>query len=205
VSQQHSAEATLFITSLSHSFHVPAPPSRQHRWSHLPLSGEGVMAIPGWILGCALAIVAIAPADACDAAAPGSGKSLRFSHPSDGPLISSFGMRTHPVTRAVRMHPAVDFRSEIGVAVRAGAAGRVVVACEQNRYGKIVTIAHGDGVETSYAHLSRIDVRDGDCIDRGTTLGASGVTQTSGRPLLHFEVRVNGRFFDPAWRLEGLH
>jgi murein DD-endopeptidase MepM/ murein hydrolase activator NlpD len=135
---------------------------------------------------------------------PGSGKGLRFSLPSDGALISSFGMRAHPATGAVRMHAGVDFGLEIGAAVRAGAAGRVIFAREQNRYGKIVIIAHGDGVETSYAHLSRIDVRDGDCVDRGAAIGASGATEPDERPLLHFEVRVNGRFFDPAWRLQGV-
>jgi murein DD-endopeptidase MepM/ murein hydrolase activator NlpD len=64
-------------------------------------------------------------------------------------------------------------------------------------YGQLVVLAHGSGVTTWYAHLSRIDVRLGACVAAGAGLGAVGATGRATGPHLHFEVRVRGAAVDP--------
>lgn len=69
----------------------------------------------------------------------------------------------------------------------------------RNGYGNLVIVEHSDGSRTWYAHLSRIDVRSGQRVDRAKLLGAVGSTGHSSGPHLHFEIRdKNGRTFDPA-------
>src|SRR5438874_13269608 len=118
------------------------------------------------IFGTLLAIAPVAAADACDLAGPNLLKDGGFSRPIDGQVMSSFGMRRDPISGTMKMHTGVDYGSEIGSPVRASAAGRVARAGEDGEYGKIVALDHGGGLQTRYAHLSRIDVREGDCVER---------------------------------------
>jgi murein DD-endopeptidase MepM/ murein hydrolase activator NlpD len=62
----------------------------------------------------------------------------------------------------------------------------------QNGYGNIVQVKHSNSITTVYAHLSRIDVRKGQHIEQGSTLGAVGATGWATGPHLHFEFKVNG-------------
>ncbi len=113
-------------------------------------------------------------------------------------ISSGFGIRRDPFRRTFAMHPGVDFRSPAGTAVLATADGRVVAAGWEGAYGRMVEIAHDNGVHTRYAHLSEIKVAVGQRIVTGTVVGNIGSTGRSTGPHLHYETRVNSRALDPV-------
>ena len=83
--------------------------------------------------------------------------------------------------------------------MRAGASGCVEIAHrDSGGYGKLVVLRHGQGMTSWYAHLSRIDVRRGQCVAAGATLGRVGSTGLSTGPHLHFELRLRGAAVDPS-------
>jgi murein DD-endopeptidase MepM/ murein hydrolase activator NlpD len=112
-------------------------------------------------------------------------------------LSSGFGMRIDPFIRAPAMHTGVDFRSDIGDAVRATAEGRVTVAGWQGGYGRMVEIDHGNGFVTRYGHLSSIDVKVGQAVRVAQIVGRVGTTGRSTGPHLHYETRIDGDAVDP--------
>jgi murein DD-endopeptidase MepM/ murein hydrolase activator NlpD len=101
-------------------------------------------------------------------------------------------------TRAAGNHAGLDLRAAIGTPVQAAAAGVVQFAGVQSGYGNIVTVDHGGGVVSKYAHLSSILVGPGQPVAAGQTIGLSGDTGNVTGPHLHFEVTVNGVPVDPA-------
>ena len=86
-------------------------------------------------------------------------------------LSSSFGVRNDPFGRGPAMHSGLDFRSSHGDPVRATATGSVVTAGWNGGYGKMVEIDHGNGISTRYGHLSEIDVKVGQHVRIGQTVG----------------------------------
>src|SRR5262249_41723310 len=113
--------------------------------------------------GCfALLMVMAAPAGACQVAERDD--AIRLKLPVEGRLISGFGLRRHPILGITKMHTGTDWGAEFNTSVHASAAGQVTRAGREGEYGNLVVIAHGGGVETAYAHLSRIDVKEGDCV-----------------------------------------
>ncbi len=112
-------------------------------------------------------------------------------------LSSSFGVRSDPFGRGPAMHSGVDFRSGHGSPVRAAAHGRVVSAGWNGGYGKMVEIDHGNGITTRYGHLSHIDVKAGQSVRAGHTIGRVGSTGRSTGPHLHYETRIGGSAVDP--------
>jgi murein DD-endopeptidase MepM/ murein hydrolase activator NlpD len=99
--------------------------------------------------------------------------------------------------RAERWHPGIDFPAPLGTPVYAARSGEVVWAGWRDGYGFLVTVAHGHGERSMYAHLSRIDVRVGVWIGEGVRVGLIGATGDATGPHLHFEVRVRGAAVDP--------
>ncbi len=112
-------------------------------------------------------------------------------------VTSGFAMRFHPLLQKWRQHLGVDYAAPVGTPVRSVGEGVVEFAGQQNGYGNVVEIKHGNERSTLYAHLSRIDVKKGQRIDQGTTLGAVGMTGWTTGPHLHFEFRVKGEHQDP--------
>jgi len=112
-------------------------------------------------------------------------------------ITSGFAQRFHPILQNWRAHNGVDYSAPTGTAVRAVADGVVALAGRQNGYGNVVQVQHAGGKSTLYAHLSRIDVRAGQRIEQGQSVGAVGATGWATGPHLHFEFRVNGQFQDP--------
>lgn len=110
--------------------------------------------------------------------------------PVDGPLMSSFGQRSDPFSGEGALHKGVDISAPIGTPVRCTADGIVTFADRSGGYGRLIVIDHGNGYETYYAHLSRIDVLDGQEIRQGEFLGAVGATGRVTGPNLHYEVRI---------------
>lgn len=119
--------------------------------------------------------------------------------PVDYPyLSSSFGWRRHPVTGRHSMHEGLDFAAPTGTPIYAAAAGVVTQARFRAGYGKLVEIAHGNGLSTRYAHASRIDVKEGDLVEKGQVIALVGATGRATGPHLHFEVRMAGHPLDPS-------
>lgn len=121
--------------------------------------------------------------------------------PVHGPITSPFGVRWR--SWLPEIHRGVDLAVPEGTPVRAMAPGTVRFAGELGGYGKAVILHHRGGWSTLYAHLSRIDVRAGQRIGSGTTLGLSGGTGEASAPHLHFETRLAGRPYDPVPLLGG--
>lgn len=94
-------------------------------------------------------------------------------------------------------HTGLDFAGAVGTPVVAAADGTVASAGPAGAYGNLVEIKHGDGTRTLYAHLSAIDVKAGQKVERGQRVGALGTTGNSSGPHLHFEVRDHGKAVDP--------
>jgi peptidoglycan hydrolase-like protein with peptidoglycan-binding domain len=99
--------------------------------------------------------------------------------------------------RGDRWHSGVDFPAPMGTPVYAARSGEVVWAGWRGDWGFLVTVAHGRGERTMYAHLSRIDVRLGVWIGQGVRVGLVGASGHATGPHLHFEVRVRGAAVDP--------
>lgn len=123
-----------------------------------------------------------------------------FAWPTSGRVSSGYGNRVHPVYGTTRMHTGVDIPAPTGQSIVAASDGVVVSAGWRGGYGMAVVIGHGGGVATLYGHMSRIDVSEGQRIEKGEHLGAIGSTGLSTGPHLHFEVRVDGAPTDPqSW------
>lgn len=120
-----------------------------------------------------------------------------FVPPIDGDWGSGFGVRVDPFTHEHRMHNGIDMSSPEGTEIRATAGGTVTFAGERGGFGNLVIIDHGNGLETYYAHQSRLDVGVGDLVTAGAPIGAVGSTGRSTGPHLHFEVRLHGQPVDP--------
>jgi peptidoglycan hydrolase-like protein with peptidoglycan-binding domain len=100
--------------------------------------------------------------------------------------------------RGNRFHAGVDFPAGHGAAVRSARSGRVVFAgWDSGGFGLLVTIRHGYGVKTRYAHLSAISVSRGQRVSTGSLIGRVGSTGASTGPHLHFEVLVRGAAVNP--------
>ena len=99
-------------------------------------------------------------------------------------------------------HAGIDVAVPIGTPVRAAGTGSVVEAARDQEYGLFVLLRHNDGLETRYAHLSRIVVSAGKTIVAGEVLGLSGNSGRSSAPHLHFEVTQRGQSIDPRTLLQ---
>ena len=122
-----------------------------------------------------------------------------FTWPTPGytTITSKFGYRTHPVTKVYKLHTGVDVAVPSGVSVLAAADGVVTISGNHTAYGKYVSINHGGGVATLYAHNSQLLVKAGDSVKKGQVISKSGNTGWSTGPHLHFEVLVNGNPVNP--------
>jgi murein DD-endopeptidase MepM/ murein hydrolase activator NlpD len=116
---------------------------------------------------------------------------------ADADQTSGFGYRLDPFTRTPALHTGIDFRGEVGSPVRATAPGRVVSAEYNGGYGNMVEIEHANGLTTRFAHLSSMDVEEGQRVEIGTMIGRVGSTGRSTGPHLHYETRLNGDPVDP--------
>jgi len=114
-----------------------------------------------------------------------------FSWPAKARISSNFGQRWG------RMHYGIDIAVVTGTPVKAAADGVVTFAGTNGGYGILVTIDHGNGVETRYAHNSRVAVKVGQQVKRGDIIAYSGNTGNSTGPHLHFEIRYKGTAVDP--------
>jgi murein DD-endopeptidase MepM/ murein hydrolase activator NlpD len=112
-------------------------------------------------------------------------------------FTSGFGVRRDPKTGGRRMHEGVDFAGPVGTPLYATADGTVIHAGWQSGYGRLVKIQHEFGIETRFAHLSKINVSVGQRVSRGDRIGDMGASGRVTGPHLHYEVRVGGQAVNP--------
>jgi murein DD-endopeptidase MepM/ murein hydrolase activator NlpD len=115
-----------------------------------------------------------------------------------GWLSSRYGTRIDPFSGKKAWHEGVDFAGKAGSDIVAVASGVVSWSGERYGYGKMVEVAHGDGVITRYAHNQENLVKVGDMVRRGDVVALMGISGRSTGPHVHFEVHKNGRPVDPA-------
>jgi murein DD-endopeptidase MepM/ murein hydrolase activator NlpD len=122
---------------------------------------------------------------------------VRKPVPGEVEMSSPFGMRMDPFLGRPAIHTGLDLRGETGEPARATASGRITIAGRDGGYGNLVEINHGNGLSTRYGHLSEIDVKVGQQVTMGQTIGKIGSTGRSTGPHLHYETRINGEPVDP--------
>ncbi|SFM27079.1 M23 family metallopeptidase [Shimia aestuarii] len=117
--------------------------------------------------------------------------------PFANPLKSAFRYTSGFGMRWGRMHKGTDFAARYGTPIHATADGVVVHADWLSGYGRLIKIKHEFGIETRYAHLAKIRVKEGQRVSRGELIGDMGNSGRSTGTHLHYEVRVNGRAVNP--------
>ncbi len=112
-------------------------------------------------------------------------------------ISSHFSLhRYHPILKIRRAHLGTDYAAPTGTPVQAIANGRVLFAARKGGNGNLVEIAHANGYESYYLHLSRILVHRGQMVQQGQRIGLVGMTGLASGPHLDFRFRKNGRFVD---------
>ncbi len=112
-------------------------------------------------------------------------------------MSSPFGMRMDPFMKGPAIHTGIDLRGDTGDPVRATANGKVTIAGMNGGYGNMVEVDHGNGFATRYGHMSKIEVKVGQQVRIGETIGRIGSTGRSTGPHLHYETRIDGEAVDP--------
>ncbi len=120
--------------------------------------------------------------------------------------LSGFGMRMHPIFKRRKMHTGIDFTAPKGTPIHATGNGKIYsVKNKKSGYGTHVIIDHGYGYKTLYAHMSVVDVKQGQKVTRGQIIGKIGNTGTSTAPHLHYEVTLQGKKINPIhYCMDGL-
>lgn len=135
----------------------------------------------------------------------GALRKLPFGAPlEEFAVMSPFGVRRDPFNGQLAMHSGLDMSAPMRTPVLATAPGRVTFAGWNGEYGNLVEIQHDFGIATRYGHLTRIDVRVGQRVERRQTVGLLGSTGRSTGPHVHYEVVVDGRTVDPARYVEAI-
>ncbi|NOY89105.1 MAG: M23 family metallopeptidase [FCB group bacterium] len=118
--------------------------------------------------------------------------------PTKGWVSRGFGMKYDPFTGYKQMHRGIDIANRTGTPVIATADGIVKQTGVSSGMGKFILLNHSYGFQTRFAHLSKIQVKQGQRIKRGDLIGLMGSTGYSTGPHLHYEVIRNGKFLNPA-------
>lgn len=112
-------------------------------------------------------------------------------------ISSKYGKRKHPVTKNWAMHHGIDLAGTWQEKVRATADGTVVFSGWEGSFGRVVRVQHRFGIQTVYAHLSRLNVEKGDYVSSGDVVGSMGSSGRSEGAHLHYEIRVNKESKNP--------
>lgn len=123
---------------------------------------------------------------------------LPLDWPLMGRLTDGFGKRLDPFNGEGAFHAGLDISSSYGSPVRAAASGVVLSAIREPGYGLSVTLDHGRGMRTFYAHLSGYNVTAGQAVLAGEIIGFVGRSGRSTGPHLHYEVRVHNAPVNPS-------
>ena len=122
---------------------------------------------------------------------------LPLRWPVRGRVNSEYGKRTSPWGGAAEHHSGLDISTPLGTPVMCPAPGKVLLAGGGGDYGRHVVVQHANGVRSLYGHLSKVEVKAGQQVDKGQLLGLTGSTGRSTGPHLHYELRVAGQTVNP--------
>ena len=111
--------------------------------------------------------------------------------PTKGWLSSGFGYRNSPFADRKEFHRGIDIATRMGAPIVASADGIVSFVGREGGFGRVLTVKHGYGMETKYAHLKEALVKKGQYIKRGETIALAGNTGRTTGPHLHYEVHLN--------------
>lgn len=114
--------------------------------------------------------------------------------PVSGTITSRYGVNSSIRSSS---HTGLDIAAPTGTAIKAVSSGTVTFAGNKGSYGKLVKISHGNGIETWYAHTSKMYVSAGQKVEAGKVIAAVGSTGNSTGAHLHLEIRVNGQHVNP--------
>ena len=125
-----------------------------------------------------------------------------LSVPLSGPMdkyyvTSSYGYRKDPYTKRRAFHKGIDLGAPWGTEIKATAYGKVSFVGRYGSYGKSVFVDHGFGIETRYAHLSKIHVKEGQDLKLGDVIGKIGNTGRSTGKHLHYEIKIKNKSRNP--------
>lgn len=112
--------------------------------------------------------------------------------PTKGWVSSGFGSRVSPFTNQKEFHQGLDISTRKGTPIVAPADGVISEVGSNHGYGKLVSLKHGYGLNTRYAHLDKVLVKKGEYVKRGQTIALVGSTGRTTGPHLHYEVHLNG-------------
>jgi murein DD-endopeptidase MepM/ murein hydrolase activator NlpD len=113
-------------------------------------------------------------------------------------MASGFGYRTDPFDKSRKMHGGMDFTAPRGTPIYAASDGKILRAdARSSGYGKHIRIDHGFGYVTLYAHLDKYNVKRNQKVKKGDIIGFVGSTGRSQAPHLHYEVRKDGKKYNP--------
>jgi len=122
----------------------------------------------------------------------------RFQLPLQGVLTSPFGLRRFYNDQPRRPHGGIDIAADTGTPIHAPAAGIVIDTGDYFFNGNSIFLEHGLGLQTFYAHMSKIHVKKGDKVNAGEMIGEVGATGRVTGPHLHWSVGLNGTWVDPS-------
>lgn len=111
--------------------------------------------------------------------------------PINGYLVNEFGLHTDPYTGQVRAQNGIDIASRLDLPIIAPADGIVVETRQEEIYGKVLVIDHGNGFKTVYGHIADFEVAVGDLVEKGNVVAQVGNTGRITGPRLYYEVRFN--------------
>lgn len=114
--------------------------------------------------------------------------------PIEGRITSRYGVSSR-IRKST--HTGLDIAAVTGTDIKVVADGTVILASYNGSYGNLVKVDHGNGVETWYAHTSKMLVKAGDIVKAGDVIAKVGSTGNSTGPHLHLEIRINGEHVDP--------
>lgn len=124
--------------------------------------------------------------------------------PIGGRVTSGYGWRQHPITENDDFHRGIDIAGVRGGGIYAVLPGVVAETGESAIYGNYIRLDHGHGLQTAYSHCEAIVARQGENLRKGELLATVGSTGVSTGPHVHFEILMNGTYYDPAWVTSGL-
>lgn len=128
--------------------------------------------------------------------------SIPLGRPVPGKISSKYGSRIDPMKNRKAFHPGIDFRGNTGDEVKATADAVVKTASANSTLGKYIILSHGNGFETTFAHLHKRLVKKGDTVTRGQVIGLIGNTGRSTGSHLHYGVSYNKKSIDPLKYLQ---
>ncbi|MBR3995218.1 MAG: peptidoglycan DD-metalloendopeptidase family protein [Clostridia bacterium] len=115
----------------------------------------------------------------------------------DNSVSKGFGVKVNPVTGEEIVHNGVDTIAKENSLVCSAIRGRVTEVGFDDELGNYVVVANDSGVSTLYAHLASVEVKEGDYLHKRANIGRVGKTGTATGAFLHFEIKINGVYYDP--------